>query len=98
SQTANQSLRLYMVPGMQHCGGGPGATSFGQGEDAPRSDPHHDIFTALVQWGEVGKAPSTIVATKYKTTDPTQGDDDSPVEMTRPLCPYPQEAKYTAGD
>jgi len=92
-QNADQSLRLYMVPGMQHCGGGPGATAFGQDEAAPRNDADHDIFTALVQWVEDGKAPSTIIATKFKerylqSTLPPQP------EMTRPLCPYPEAVQY----
>ncbi|HTZ90510.1 MAG TPA: tannase/feruloyl esterase family alpha/beta hydrolase [Alloacidobacterium sp.] len=91
---ADQSLRLYMVPGMQHCGGGPGATVFGQAEDAPRSDPDHDIFTALVQWVENGKAPASIVATKYKEHH-SPNDPPPQVEMTRPLCPYPQAARYS---
>lgn len=88
SQNAGRSLRLYMVPGMQHCGGGPGATSFEQDEAASRSDPQHDIFTALVQWVENGAAPSSIIATKYFDS-PTKT-----VEMTRPLCPYPEVAQY----
>ena len=88
SQKAEQSIRLYMVPGMQHCGGGPGANFFGQIESAPRSEADHDIFTSLVQWVEDGKAPGTIIASKY-------GDREGKVlEMTRPLCPYPQAAKY----
>ena len=92
-QNANQSLRLYMVSGMQHCGGGPGATAFGQDEAAPRNDADHDIFTALVQWVEDGKGPSTIIATKFKerylqSTLPPQP------EMTRPLCPYPEAVQY----
>ena len=29
-QETDAFVRLYMVPGMQHCGGGPGANSFGQ--------------------------------------------------------------------
>ena len=41
--------RLFLVPGMQHCGGGPGATSF-------------DGVTALEQWVEDGVAPERIVA------------------------------------
>ncbi|MGH9497438.1 MAG: tannase/feruloyl esterase family alpha/beta hydrolase, partial [Candidatus Sulfotelmatobacter sp.] len=87
-QKAEQSVRLYMVPGMQHCGGGPGATSFGQGESAPRSAADHDVFTSLVQWVEDGKAPGTIIASKY-------GDKEGNVlDMTRPLCAYPQEVKY----
>ncbi len=93
SQTADESLRLYMVPGMQHCGGGPGATSFGQDEAASRSSADHDIFAALVEWVEDGKAPSTIVATKYGEDDPPKNAKPQ-VEMTRPLCPYPQAAKY----
>jgi hypothetical protein len=47
-------LRLYMVPGMQHCGGGAGATSF-------------DVDAALEAWVEQGRAPGRIIATKYKT-------------------------------
>jgi hypothetical protein len=93
SQSVDQSLRLYMVPGMQHCGGGSGASAFGQGEDASRSDPDHDIFNALVDWVEDGKAPATIIATKYKESGP-ENTAPSQVEMTRPLCPYPQAAKY----
>jgi feruloyl esterase len=78
---------------MQHCGGGPGATSFGQDEAAPRSDPQHDIFAALIAWVEKGDAPTTIVATKYKETDPAK-DIHPHAEMTRPLCPYPKTAQY----
>jgi len=87
-QSAEQSVRLYMVPGMQHCDGGPGATSFGQGDSRPRSDADHDIFTALVEWVEDGKAPGALVATKYGEGHPAK------LEMTRPLCPYPQAVKY----
>jgi feruloyl esterase len=78
---------------MQHCGGGPGATTFGQDEASARKDAAHDIFTALVRWVEDSKAPSTIIATKYAETDPAK-EPPSQVEMTRPLCPYPQVAKY----
>ena len=80
--------RLYMVPGLQHCGGGPGANSFGQlGMGAP--DPQHNMEVALEQWVEQGTAPSAIVATKFVDDDPSKG-----VEFTRPLCPYPQVAKF----
>lgn len=80
--------RLYMVPGLQHCGGGPGANSFGQlGMGAP--DPQHNVELALVEWVEKGTAPSEIVATKYVDDDPAKG-----VKLTRPLCPYPQVAKF----
>ena len=88
-------LRLFMVPGMQHCGGGPGPNSFGQDANAPPHDPEHNIYTALEQWVEKGVAPSKIIATKYvDDSNHAQG-----VKMTRPLCTYPQIAKYKgAGD
>lgn len=80
--------KLYMVPGLQHCGGGPGANSFGQlGEGAP--DPQHNMELALVEWVEKGIAPSEVVATKFVDDDPSKG-----VKFTRPLCPYPQAAKF----
>jgi feruloyl esterase len=64
--------RLFMVPGMQHCIGGPGPD-------------HFDALAALEQWVEHNKAPDSIVATHL-----TDGKPD----RTRPLCPYPQVAKW----
>lgn len=94
-KTADQALpRLYMVPGMQHCAGGPGATSFGQGPADSREDAQHDIFTALVEWVGKGNAPGTLIATKHG-----EGESKATVVMTRPLCPYPQATKYNgSGD
>lgn len=82
--------RLFMVPGMAHCGGGPGANAFGQGLNGPNpADPADDILTALHRWVEYRDAPDKIVATKYVNDDPTQG-----VAFQRPICPFPQIAKY----
>ncbi len=86
---AAKSVRLYMVPGMQHCAGGPGATSFGQNGTDDRSDAGHDIFTSLIEWVENGRAPGTIVASKPPGERSTKSSN-----ITRPLCPYPQAAKY----
>jgi len=61
-------VRLYLVPGMQHCGGGPGPNAF-------------NMAGALERWVEQGAAPEQIIARKD--------------QRTRPLCPYPQTAKYT---
>ena len=84
----NAFVRLYMVPGMQHCGGGPGPTSLG-GFGAP-GDPQHNIYSALERWVEKGEAPGPIIATKYNDPmDPKKG-----IKMTRPLCPFPEVAKY----
>jgi tannase/feruloyl esterase len=85
---AEAFARLYMVPGMLHCGDGPGANSFGEGPGGP-PDPQRNITLALEQWVEKGAAPGALTATKYVNDEEHEG-----VKMTRPLCPYPQVAKY----
>ena len=64
--------RLFLAPGMNHCGGGPGPNSI-------------DTLGALEKWVEHGEAPDQIVASHSA---------DRVVDRTRPLCPYPQVAKY----
>lgn len=76
-------LRLYMVPGMQHCSGGPGADSFGQQANYEPLDPPHNIYKALERWVEQGVAPGPITATH-----------DDP-KFSRPLCPYPLKAQWS---
>jgi feruloyl esterase len=49
ASTAMASVRLFMVPGMGHCGGGEGPNTF-------------DMVTALEQWVEHGKPPEQILA------------------------------------
>jgi len=70
---AASSLRLFMVPGMGHCGGGEGPNTF-------------DMMVPLEQWVEKGEAPTRVVAS-HRT--------NGAVDRTRPLCPYPQVARYT---
>ena len=65
--------RLFMVPGMGHCSGGPGPNTF-------------DALTALVNWVEYGQAPESIVASRSQ---------DGTIVMSRPLCAYPKQARYT---
>ncbi len=77
-------VRLYMVPGMQHCIGGPGATFLGQFGTLTEQG---GAYGALERWVEAGTAPGRIVATKW-------AGRPSKVVMTRPLCPYPEVAKY----
>jgi feruloyl esterase len=68
----SDNVRLFLEPGMGHCGGGEGPNVF-------------DKVGALEQWVEHGKAPETLIASHS-----TAGK----VDRTRPLCPYPQVAKY----
>ncbi len=89
AEKANNFLRLYMVPGMQHCLGGPGATWFGQLGTSTAEGSKHGIFDALENWVEKDTGPGDVIATKYIADNPTKG-----AQMTRTLCPYPQIAKY----
>ena len=68
---AADSVRLFMIPGMGHCGGGDGPSVV-------------DMISAIDQWTDKGKAPDSIVANNPPNQKP----------MSRPLCPYPQIAKY----
>lgn len=53
SAKVSPSYRLFMAPGMAHCGGGEGPNDF-------------DKMTPLEQWVEKGKAPDSIVASHSK--------------------------------
>ena len=89
AEKAASFVRLYMVPGMQHCIGGPGPSSFGQLGTKTAQGPEHGIYTALEQWVEKGAPPADVIATKYAEDNPSKG-----AQITRPLCPYPQIANY----
>lgn len=52
--------RLFLMPGMAHCGRGPGPNVF-------------DTLTPIVRWVEQGAAPAEIVATKYVNDNPADG-------------------------
>jgi feruloyl esterase len=68
----SNNARLFLAPGMGHCGGGEGPNTF-------------DKIGPLEKWVEQGIAPSLLHASHS-----TNGK----VDRTRPLCPYPQVAKY----
>jgi len=74
SAKVQDSMRLFMAPGMDHCYGGDGPFDF-------------DTIAALEQWAEKGNAPDRIVAGHLLKGSPKP-------DRTRPLCPYPQVAKY----
>lgn len=82
-------LRLFMVPGMYHCEGGPGPDVF-------------DDLGALASWVEEGKPPERITAWKtrgendfYPERRPgNDAGEDRRILRSRPLCPYPEVARY----
>jgi feruloyl esterase len=90
-----QFVRLYMVPGMQHCVGGPGPNNFGQMPPAGSADPVCNVNAALEAWVERGAAPAAIVAGKYDNDwKSILAPEKTKVLRTRPLCPYPQVARW----
>jgi feruloyl esterase len=49
AESAGKFLRLFMAPGMRHCGGGIGPDTF-------------DMLSALEKWVEDGAAPAQVTA------------------------------------
>jgi len=86
SRETQDFYRLFLVPGMGHCGGGLGPRNFGQGS-ATVGDTEHDVLTALETWVEKGQAPQRLIGTGVTGTVPQQ-------PLTRPLCVYPQVVRY----
>ncbi len=92
------SARLFLLPGVEHCGSGggegPDAVGSEHGLPAPEVDAEHDVLAALARWVETGTAPERLIATKFEGDNPTK-----PIVMQRPACPYPKKARYTgSGD
>jgi hypothetical protein len=81
SQQAHRFVRLFMAPGMMHCGGGPGPNSF-------------DPVAAIAQWREKNQAPETIIAARY-SAPAAAGTPAGEPSSTRPLCAYPNVAHWT---
>jgi feruloyl esterase len=64
--------RFFPVPGMAHCGGGTGTSTF-------------DALAALEQWREHGTAPDALAGERRA---------GGRVDRTRPICAYPNVARY----
>ena len=71
--------RLFLVPGMAHCGGGPGVNTI-------------DTLGTLEQWREKGLAPAQIIGTS--PARPAGANVEARGPLSRPVCPYPQFSAY----
>lgn len=88
-------VRLYMIPGMEHCYGGPGASAFGQFGIETTRGPKYGLFDSLEHWVEKGSPDETVIATKYSPAK----DGATETVFTRPLCAWPKVAQYSgSGD
>jgi hypothetical protein len=95
-QRRSQFIRLFMVPGMQHCLGGPGPSVFGAHTAARQPpDPNADLASALEGWVEGGAAPESVRAIKPKNLlAGAFGSPNGGIERTGLLCAYPKRAKW----
>ena len=88
---ADDFARLFLVPNMAHCGGGPATSSFSA-----------KMLSAITGWVEEGVAPREITAANTNTTSPFPSSapfdprvaQNFPAGGTRPLCAYPRQARY----
>lgn len=88
-QGAQAFARLFLVPGMDHCAGGPAADQF-------------DLLTPLVRWVEGGPAPKRVIASVRGPENAGGFNPEVPPSWsstrTRPLCAFPRVAVYKHGD
>ncbi|CAN7169417.1 tannase/feruloyl esterase family alpha/beta hydrolase [Acidovorax sp. LjRoot129] len=81
---ADAFARLFLVPGMNHCSGGPATDQF-------------DMLAPLVAWVEQGKAPDSVAA-NARGAGAKVVNNELPASWSanrsRPLCMYPKVARY----
>ena len=89
-ESTQEFMRLFVLPGVEHCAGGPGADTV-------------DYLTALEDWVERNEAPDRLVAAHLKGSPgaaqqiwnpPSFPLDPHLTQFTRPVYPYPIRAKY----
>jgi hypothetical protein len=80
-EKVEQFARLFMIPGMDHCGG----SNAGPGIDFRGFDP----LAALDAWVENDQAPASLSTTKLDSSDKPR--------WSRPVCAWPRVAKLKAG-
>jgi feruloyl esterase len=84
-----RNVRLFMVPGMYHCRGGPGADQFGaSAQKTTPEDASRDMLWAMINWTERNQAPERLTSARI---------DNGETRFTRALCPFPQTAAFVPG-
>jgi pimeloyl-ACP methyl ester carboxylesterase len=80
---ADDFVRLFVIPGMNHCAGGCATDQF-------------DALSSLMDWVEKGKAPDQLTASVNAASYDIPADWSK--TRTRPLCVWPEIATYKGGD
>jgi feruloyl esterase len=79
---ADKGVRLFMLPGVAHCNGGPGPGIF-------------DRLDILERWVEGGVAPNQLIARKYENDMLALEGKPTKELRARPVCAWPRIARYT---
>jgi hypothetical protein len=89
----DKSMKMYLIPGMQHSRGGPGPVNFGApthrfcGNRPLKFDTDHDIFLALIAWAEQGYEPRAQIGATYESVEayvppqPSETSDGPTVDL-----------------
>jgi len=81
-----QFTRVFLLPGVGHCGGGEGPSDI-------------DLMTAIMGWVEQRHAPEVLIAShssggQRPGAAPGPGAAAAKVDRTRPIYAYPKVAQY----
>ena len=89
-QELDEFYRFFRISGTGHCSGGLGASVIGQGINSVQSlEPKRNVLMAVVEWVEKGKAPETVIGTRW-----VNGTKEGGVEYERAHCKYPKRNVY----
>lgn len=90
---AKDSVRLFMLPGVQHCFGGPGPDMIGQMTAPPIGEtPERNVASAVQAWVETGRAPQSLIGRRTTDMGAPYGAPMSGPEKQRLICAYPATA------
>lgn len=89
--SAQDFARLFMIPNMAHCGGGPATNNFSA-----------NLLMAITGWVENGAPPDKIIAANTNKSSPFPGSapfdsrvaQNFPTGGTRPICAFPKQTRY----
>ena len=89
---AKANLQFFMMPGVQHCMGGPGADAFGQiGAAQPSDTPERSVAVALQHWVEKGHKPESVIGRRNEIMSMYAPGAAGPVKQ-RLHCAWPYKS------
>jgi feruloyl esterase len=92
---SSANMRLFMLPGVTHCVGGPGPDAIGQiGAPKPTDDPAASVGAAIQHWVEKGRVPESIVG---RTGMVALMMNPKAATSERLVCAFPKRVVLIAG-